>query len=163
MPKKTSPRKRKSKKTQNESFAQATGRVIKQKWDSTVKSLADAQSQMEKKIQKLIHSNQIGSDAAKALKDFRTRAEREGRKAIKGVESRVAALQARVEKERRNLSRLVDDGVHAALVALNIPSRQEVHELTRKVDELSRKIDSFKGGPARRVSERKAVSSPTGL
>ena len=43
-----------------------------------------------------------------------------------------------------------------ALVAFNIPSRQEVGELTCKVNELSRKIDSFKGS-RRVVGARKTV------
>jgi len=164
MPKKSSPKKRKARKPSKESFAQATGRVIKEKWDTTVKSIASAQSQMEKQIQKLVRKNKLGSDAAKALKDFRARAEKEGRKAVKNVESRLSTLQARVDRERRNLGRLIDDGVHATLVALNIPSRQEVAELTRKVNELSRKIDNFKGEPAvRRVPERKTAPSASGL
>ena len=164
MSKKSSPKKRKARKPAKESFAQATGRVIKEKWDTTVKSIASAQSQLERQVQKLVRSNKLGSDAAKALKDFRERAEREGRKAVKTVESRLSALQERVDKERRNLGRLIDDGVHATLVALNIPSRQEVAELTRKVDQLSRKIDNFKSEPAaRRTAERKPVSSPSGL
>ena len=164
MPKKSSPKKRKARKPSKESFAQTTGRVIKEKWDTTVKSIASAQGQMEKQIQKLVRKNKLGSDAAKVLRDFRDRAEREGRKAVKNVESRLSALQTRVDKERRNLGRLIDDGVHATLAALNIPSRQEVAELTRKVDQLTRKIDSFKGEPAaRRIPERKPVSSPSGL
>jgi hypothetical protein len=47
--------------------------------------------------------------------------------------------------------------VHRALVAFNIPSRQEVGELTRKVDELSRKIDSFRAKPRRTATVRKAA------
>ena len=36
---------------------------------------------------------------------------------------------------------MLDDAVQRALAALNIPSRQEVQTLTRKVAQLSRKID----------------------
>jgi len=38
----------------------------------------------------------------------------------------------------------VDDAVRRTLAALNIPSRNEVQELTRRVEELSRKIDRFR-------------------
>ena len=38
----------------------------------------------------------------------------------------------------------MDEALQSALASFNIPTRQEVHELTRKVDELSRKIDRFK-------------------
>jgi polyhydroxyalkanoate synthesis regulator phasin len=38
----------------------------------------------------------------------------------------------------------VDGAVRRTLAALNIPSRHEVHELTRRVEELSRRIDRFR-------------------
>jgi hypothetical protein len=34
--------------------------------------------------------------------------------------------------------------VKRALAALNIPSRQEIHDLTQRVEELSQKIDRFR-------------------
>jgi polyhydroxyalkanoate synthesis regulator phasin len=78
------------------------------------------------------------------LKDVGALIGRERRKALKDLDGRMKALQARVRKERKTVSRTVNDAVQAALSAVNIPSRHEVHELTRKVDELSRKIDRFK-------------------
>jgi|SRR5882724_5258354 len=74
----------------------------------------------------------------------------------------LTTAEARVEKEIRGLlernristrdaataiksaSKRIDDAVLAALATFNIPSRHEVQELTRKVNELSRKIDSSK-------------------
>ena len=56
----------------------------------------------------------------------------------------MAGLQTRARKERRALARMVDDAVQRTLAALNIPSRQEVHQLTRRVEELSRKVDRFR-------------------
>jgi len=54
------------------------------------------------------------------------------------------ALQARALRERQTVARVAEEAVQRALVALNIPSRQEVQELSRKVDELSRKIEGFR-------------------
>lgn len=161
MPKKTTTRKRPVKKKVPESLAKSTGKAIKEKWDTTVKSLASAQARVEKEFRHLVHKS-WGTGASETLREIRDRVDREGRKALKEVESRFSSLQARVDRERKHLGRLIDDGVHTALVALNIPSRREVKELTRKVDELSRKIDAFKGEPAasRRTAQRKPLSSP---
>jgi polyhydroxyalkanoate synthesis regulator phasin len=63
---------------------------------------------------------------------------------MKQVEGRLAGLQSRARKERRVLTRAVEDAVQRALAALNIPTRHEVHALTRRVTELSRKIDRFR-------------------
>ena len=55
-----------------------------------------------------------------------------------------AVLQARARKERRVFTRAVENAVQRTLAALNIPSRHEVHELTRRIEELSRRIDRFR-------------------
>ncbi len=78
------------------------------------------------------------------LKVWRGRLDRERRKALKQVEGRLSVLQTRARKERRALARMVDEAVQRTLAALNIPSRQEVHELTRRVEELSRKVGGFR-------------------
>ncbi len=82
--------------------------------------------------------------AAATLNAWRTRLERERRKALKQVEGRLAGLQTRAKKERRAVVRTVDEAVRRTLAALNIPSRHEVQELTRRVEELSRKIERFR-------------------
>ena len=84
------------------------------------------------------------------MKTWSHRLERERQKAMKQVEGRLAVLQTRAKKERRAVSRMVDEAVQRALAALNIPSRQEVQELTRRVEELSRKIDGFRALDGRR-------------
>ena len=38
----------------------------------------------------------------------------------------------------------LEAAVQGTLARFNIPSRQEIQDLTRKVDELTRKIESFK-------------------
>jgi len=52
--------------------------------------------------------------------------------------------------------------VQGALAALNIPSRREVHELTRRVEELSRKIDGFRRAPRRTPRATPAVRVQAG-
>ncbi len=55
------------------------------------------------------------------------------------------------------MGRYADEAVQGALAALNIPSRREVHELTRRVEELSRKIDGFRRTAPRRAPRMTAA------
>jgi hypothetical protein len=63
---------------------------------------------------------------------------------MKQFEGRLTVLQTRARKERRMVGRAVDGAVNRTLAALNIPSRQEIHDLTHRVEELSQKIDRFR-------------------
>ena len=81
---------------------------------------------------------------------IRSRLDREGRKAYRQMEARVAELQQRLGRDKTSLGRRVDEAVRSTLARLNIPNRREIAELTRKVDELSRKIDAFQARSRRR-------------
>lgn len=136
---------------------ESTADVLREQWRAALKALASAEAEMEKQWKQLVKKSGLsGKDAKGTLKELRVRLERERQRALKGIEAGVAGLQARVKEERAVLSRKADAVVKSALVAFNIPSRHEVGQLTRKVDELSRKIDSFRASP-RRKSTQKAV------
>jgi poly(hydroxyalkanoate) granule-associated protein len=77
------------------------------------------------------------------LKEWNRRLERELHRASRQIDSGVAEVQKTVKKERRAFGRMVEDAVQRALASLNIPTRQEVQALTRKVHQLSRKVDRF--------------------
>ena len=111
----------------------------------TQSALGFAEATVEKRVKALVKRSGVDTrQAAATLSAWRTRLEKERKKALKQVEGRLAVLQTRAKKERRALSRNVDDAVQRTLAALNIPSRHEVQELTRRVEELSRKIDRFR-------------------
>ncbi len=96
--------------------------------------------------------------AAERLAALRQRLGRERRDAAKRVEGRFVVLRARARKERRILISKIDDAVRRALVALDIPSRKELHALTRRIEELSGQIDATRAGARRKtVAPRKAV------
>jgi polyhydroxyalkanoate synthesis regulator phasin len=84
------------------------------------------------------------------VSSLRTRLDREGRKAYRQMEARLAELQTRLGRDKQTLGRRVDEAVRGTLARLNIPNRREIAELTRKVDELSRKIDAFQARSRRR-------------
>lgn len=136
--------------------AGTTADALRARWQEALKALAAAEAELEKQWKTLVKKSGLsGKDAKGALQELRVRLEKERQRALKGIEAGVAGLQARVKEERATLSRRADEAMKSALVAFNIPSRQEVGELTRKVNELSRKIDAFKA-PARKPARKAA-------
>jgi polyhydroxyalkanoate synthesis regulator phasin len=124
-------------------------------WEGTREALGSAEAAMQKRVRSLVkQGNARTQQAGEALVAWRSRLEKERRKAMKQLEAQLATLQTRAKRERKVLGRMADDAVRNALAALNIPSRQEVHELTRRVEELSRKIDGFRRGAPRRSAQR---------
>ena len=122
-------------------------------WDDTRQAIGSAEAKVEKRVRALVKKS---GKATGALMAWRDRVERERRRAMKRVEAEILSLQSRAKKERRAMGRMVDEAVQGALAALNIPSRQEVHQLTLRVEELSRKIDGFRRSPRARASTARA-------
>ena len=123
--------------------ARGTGDRFRGTWSQTVVSLAAAEAAVEKQVRRLLQHSQISTKDAKALlKDVNKIVARERKKAAALLGVRLVALQARARKERAVVARMASDAAQSALAAFNIPSRQEVQDLTRKVDQLSRKIAS---------------------
>jgi len=150
--KKTSPRPR-ARAHGRADRAQAAGKRIRETWNATVKVLSSAEAGAQRRLRQLLARKRIKpADLRTALAAFRARAQKEQRKAARGIESRLSGLQERLQRERKDLGRVVDETVRGTLVALNIPSRREVSELTRKVDELSRKIDGYRRSSANRTA-----------
>jgi hypothetical protein len=138
--------------------AHAAGNRIRETWAATVQALTSAEAEAEKQLRLLLARKGIKpADARAALASFRSRVQKERRKATRELGTRFTALQGRLRAERKHLGRAVGETVKGTLVALNIPSRREVAELTRKVDELSKKIDTFRRSSARPRSTRRAT------
>ena len=132
--------------------AETTGEVLRDRWHSTLVALTTAEQEVEKQIRQLLKRNRIQArDAAGVLRELGSRAEVERRKAMKELEERLGSLQARMKKERKVVGRAVGEAVTGALASLNIPSRREVTELTKKVDQLGTKIETFRKRAVRRV------------
>jgi hypothetical protein len=118
---------------------------LEKTWKDTRAALSSAEGTVEKRVRQLVKRSGVDTrQAIQTLKVWRGRLDRERRKALKQVEGRLSVLQTRARRERRALARMVDETVQRTLAALNIPSRQEVHELTRRVEELSRKVGGYR-------------------
>ena len=131
--------------------------AVRDVWKAAVEAFNAAESEAQKQVQQLVKSGRLTArEAADNLAGFSTRLQKERKKAQKQIEGRVQTVQARLEKERKALGKTVDEAVRSALAAFNIPSRKEVSELTRKVDELTSKIDGFRRS-ARKTTSRRAA------
>lgn len=97
---------------------------LRETWSQTVASLASAEVAVEKQVRRLLQRNRISTQDASTLLEH---------------------VNALVSRERKVVARMAGQAAQSALATFNIPSRQEVQELTRKVDQLSRKIDSVRG------------------
>ena len=76
-------------------------------------------------------------------------AEAELRRKLRALTRETAKRTEALRREGRAWARSADHAVEHALAALNIPSRQEVDRLTRRVEELTRKLDGRRAARAR--------------
>ena len=137
--------KSKTKKAKVASTGRSATEVARSAWQQAVEAVVSAEQQAEKQVRQLLKKNKLGGkEAAQVVADLKGRFERERKKASKGLDVQLKALQARIQKERALAGKRVGQAVQHTLASLNIPSRREISDLTRKVEELSRKIDALK-------------------
>jgi polyhydroxyalkanoate synthesis regulator phasin len=125
--------------------ARSAAERLRETWSSTVEAITAAEADLQKQVKSVLHRNKISTkDASAMFKDLSALVSRERKKALRDLETRLGAIQARAVKQRKAVGAAVDDAVQSTLARFNLPTREEVRELTRKVDDLSRKIDRFK-------------------
>jgi poly(hydroxyalkanoate) granule-associated protein len=110
-------------------------------WNDTRRALRSAEATVARRVAALVQRS--GLEPREVMRQaalWRSRLDREGRKARKRVAARLGELKQRARRDRRLLTRSVDDTVARALAALNIPTRHEVRQLARRVEQLSQRI-----------------------
>lgn len=114
-------------------------------WKETRKALRSAETTVGRRVAALVKRTGLEpKDVMRQAEAWRTKLDREGRKARKQVEARLGELKQRARHDRRALARGVDDAVARALAALNIPTRHEVQQLARRVEQLSERIGGMR-------------------
>jgi polyhydroxyalkanoate synthesis regulator phasin len=114
-------------------------------WKDTRRALRSAEERVSRKVAELVQQTGLPTrEVVKRAEAWRTRLGKEGRKARRTALARLAELQQRARRDGRALGRGVDDAVARALAALNIPTRQEVQELSRQVERLSARVDRLR-------------------
>jgi hypothetical protein len=114
-------------------------------WKDTRRALVSAEQRVSRKVAQLVQQSGLPTrEVVKRAEALRTRLGQQGRQARKLALARLAALQQRARRDGRFLGRSIDDAVARALAALNIPTRQEVQELSRRVERLSARVDKLR-------------------
>lgn len=143
--------------------ARTTGEMLRETWGAAVTALTAAEEEMARQVRRMLRRNRITpADAATALAELRVRFARERARARRRIDSGASDIAARLDHERKSVTRALDSAVHGALASFNIPSRQEVAQLTRKVDELSRRIEGLRAS-RRRPAARKTARPARGI
>jgi polyhydroxyalkanoate synthesis regulator phasin len=110
-----------------------------------VEAIKEAPKTAEARVKALIESGKPALERAQAFASETQKNLSKQSKAIrKDIAHRVADIGTRVDKERKSLGRRVEGAVKTTLASLNIPTRSEINLLAKRVEELSRKIDSLK-------------------
>ena len=112
---------------------------------TTLETLKGAPKVAEARVKALIESGKPAFERAQAMVNETSKNLSKQSKALrKDLAHRVADIGTRVEKERKSLGRSLEGAVKTTLASLNIPTRSEINLLAKRVEELSRKIDSLK-------------------
>ena len=113
--------------------------------NSAVEAIKDAPKTAENRVKALIESGKPALERAQAFaSETQKNLSRQSKAIRKDIAHRVADIGTRVEKERKSLGKRVEGAVKTTLASLNIPTRSEINLLAKRVEELSRKIDSLK-------------------
>lgn len=108
-------------------------------------AIKNAPPTTQARVQALIESGKPALERAQAFASETGRNLSKKSQALrKDIAHRVSDLGTRVEKERKSLGKKVEGAVKTTLASLNIPTRSEINLLARRVEELSRKIDTLK-------------------
>ena len=132
------------KKTHTPKRPRATNR-LETSWRDARKALRSAEGVVGRRVAAFARSRGIDTkELAHRAELWRSRIDREGKKARKRALAGLAELQQRAVRERTSLAHSADGAVARALAALNIPTRREVQELSRRVERLATRVDAFR-------------------
>ena len=118
---------------------------LEKTWNDTRRALRSAEVTVGKRVAALVQKSGLEPrEVMRQAQLWRSRLDREGKKARKRVAARLVQLKHRATRDRRSLSKSVDDAVARALGALNIPTRREVQQLQRRVEELKLQVERLR-------------------
>jgi poly(hydroxyalkanoate) granule-associated protein len=111
-------------------------------WLAGLGALATAEDQGTKVFQNLVEKGE----------EFESRSEKQFSK----VKSRVKSVTDKAEAQWDKIESAIDEKVTAAVQRLGIPSRDEVRTLTRRVEELTKKVEQLKPKTAKKTTKKRA-------
>ncbi len=96
--------------------------LAKDLWLATLGAFSLAEEEVNRFVKRLVDRGSLSQEEGKKMID---------------------ELKTKVKKNRLDFGKMMEESVSKALEKLNIPSKEEVHELTRKVEALTKKIERF--------------------
>lgn len=110
-------------------------------WKETRRALQTAEARVGRRVAALVRRSGLEPrEVVRQAEVWRARLDRERKKAGKRVAAGLVELKQRARRDRRVLAHGVDQAVARTLAALNIPSRRELQQLSRRVEELSARV-----------------------
>lgn len=133
----------------------------------TKKSKTDVQNEVVQSAQKiwlagigaLATAEEEGSKLFNSLVKKGETYEAQGKKRVDEVKARVEEVVGKAEGSIEKLSGALDEKVAEAINRLGVPSRDEIAQLTKSVEELTVKVDSLKATPPKKSKTKKATTS----
>ena len=143
---------------QAETLARTLGASAQQIWLAGVGALGKAKAEGSKLFDALVRE---GSSLERNARQFAG----DGADAVRGaVEAKVGEARERATDTWDRLEKVFEDRVHRALVKLGVPGRDDLRELSRRVDALTTELRRQGGGrttAARKAPARKAPAKAT--
>jgi len=132
----------------------------------TKKSKTDVQNEVVQSAQKiwlagigaLATAEEEGSKLFNSLVKKGETYEAQGKKRVDEVKARVEEVVGKAEGSFEKLSGALDERVAEAINRLGVPSRDEIAQLTKSVEELTVKVDSLKATPPKKAQSKKTTS-----
>jgi len=116
-------------------------------WLAGLGALAAAEEEGSKLFSKLVDRG----------RDVESKGKVEVDKVNEKVRSGVDKAKAKAEAAFENWGEKFDEKLTSALHRLGVPTRDEIHNLTKRVEDLNSKIENLKPRPAPAASKSKAV------
>lgn len=96
-------------------------------------------------VEKLVERGEIAeTDAQKLMQDLRKRAQRSEKEATKVAKKAEKNTKGAVKKAEGVLEGALEETVEGVLKGLNVPSKSDVDALSKKIGDLSRKVDALR-------------------
>ena len=102
----------------------------------------------------LAKAEEEGTKVFHSLVEAGEKFEARGKKRLTLVKGKVQEAAEAAEKEFGKLGETLDDKVANAVTKLGVPSRDEIQRLTKRVEELTAKVDKIKPAPRARKTTR---------
>ncbi|MGB5391826.1 MAG: phasin family protein [Thermoanaerobaculia bacterium] len=138
----------------------------------TKKSKTDVQNEVAQSAQKiwlagigaLATAEEEGSKLFNSLVKKGEGYEAQGKQRVGDVRARVEQIVGQAEGSMERLGNALDEKVADAIKRLGVPSRDEIAQLTKSVEELTVKVDSLKATPKQpqaKAAPKKAQAKKT--